>query len=59
MNIILIFFKIVATIAVIFLAKETELIPFHLTTESEEPEWRRIYYHKKLLALLAIIMIWL
>ncbi len=58
MNIILIFLKIIATIAVFILAKDTSLLPFRLTDESALPEWRREFIKIVLLALFTIIIIW-
>ena len=59
MNIYLIILKILATIAVIILAKDTALLPFDAVDESTLPSWRRYHNFYRSLALFTIIMIWI
>ena len=58
MNTIIIFLKIIATIAVIILAKDTRLLTFGLTDGSAMPGWWREFIKILLLTIIAILMIW-
>ena len=59
MNIILIFLKIIATGAVLYLAKDSSLLPLRCVDDDVIPKWRIEFIKILLLTIIAILMIWI
>ena len=59
MNIILIILKILATMAVLYLAKDSSLLPLRCVDDEVIPKWRIEFIKIVLLTNMAILMIWI
>ena len=59
MRIILIIFKILATIAVLYLAKDSRLLPLDCVDDDVMPKWRIECLKLWVISIFVIIMIWI